>query len=69
MPTKLAQPQHMVAEAIGPNIAPQSDFDTAVYISRSHASYSAQGANVCMTQLAKKFHSFIDSLEVDITSP
>lgn len=70
MPTRLAQSQHMVAEAVGPNIASQPDFGTAVCISRrSHASYSAKGATVHMTQLTKEFHSFIYSLEVDITSP
>lgn len=70
MPTQLAQSRRTVAEAVGPNIASQPDFDTAVYISRrSHTSYSAKGATVHMTQLTKEFHSFIYSLEVDITSP
>lgn len=53
MRTRLAQSQH-TAEAVGPNIAPQPDFDSAVYIRRkSHASYSAKGASVYMTQLNK----------------
>lgn len=70
MPTRLARSQHTVAEAVGPNIASQADLDTAVYISRrSHASHSAKGATVYMTQLTKEFHSFIYSLAVDITSP
>lgn len=70
MPTRLAQSQHMAAEAVGANTASQPDFDTGVSISRrSRASYSAKGAAVRMTQLTKEFHSFIYSLEVDITSP
>ena len=47
----------MVGEAVGPNIASQPDFDTGVYVSRrSHASYSAKGATVHMTQLTKEFY-------------